>query len=192
MRTSKLTPLLLASALTLTSIGFYATASTFSGFNMSPRAASVEYMTGTGDMHGLRLAYRPNTFHTVDWPLIGQATIEWEGSLNLYDIHGSARNEATFGASISPILIKSIPSFSKDYPLAIEFGIGLAYVHEQKFGGVDIGSDYQFEDRLGLVMQLGPNNQSEVALRYIHYSNGGFNTKNPGLDFASLAYIHRF
>jgi hypothetical protein len=159
---------------------------------LSPRVASFEYMTGTGDMHGVRLAYRPYIQHQIDWPLIGNASIEWEASLNLFDLHGSAKNEATYGLSISPVLVKPIPSWSEDYPLDIEFGIGLAYVHDKKFGGVNIGSYYQFEDRLGIVMQLGENSQSSVALRYIHYSNGGLNTKNPGLDFASLVYMHAF
>ncbi len=158
----------------------------------STQKASVEYMTGTSDMHGMRIAYRPDIKHQLDLPLLGETKLEWEASLNLFDIHGSAKNEATYGLSLSPVFLKSIPSFSERYPLAVEFGIGVAYVHEEKFGGVNIGSYYQFEDRLGLVMSMNPEETAHLALRYIHYSNGGFNTKNPGLDFISLAYLHSF
>jgi len=156
------------------------------------QAVSVEYMTGTGDMHGVRLAYRPILNYDLDFPLIGTTRLSWETSLNLFDLHGSARNEATYGISISPVFSKSLPNISDNYPLTLEFAIGVAYVHEEKFGGVDIGSFYQFEDRLGLLIGLDENQNSEMAIRYIHYSNGGLNTKNPGLDFLSLAYIQRF
>lgn len=156
------------------------------------QAVSAEYMTGSGDMHGLRLAYRPRLNYDLSIPLIGQARLSWEVSVNLFDLHGSAKNEATYGISLSPVFSKSIPNISDNYPLAIEFGIGVAYVHDRKFGGVNIGSYYQFEDRLGLLIGLDRELQSEVFIRYIHYSNGGLNTKNPGLDFLSVGYIKRF
>tara|TARA_R110000868_G_scaffold84511_3_gene238181 strand:+ start:3345 stop:3947 length:603 start_codon:yes stop_codon:yes gene_type:complete len=154
--------------------------------------ASIEYMTGTSDMHGLRLAYRPAINHDMGFPLIGITRLSWEASLNLFDLHGSAQNEATYGLSLTPVFSKALPNISDNYPLTLEFGIGVAYVHEEKFGGVDIGSYYQFEDRLGLLIGLDAQQNSELAIRYIHYSNGGFNTKNPGLDFLSLAYLYRF
>lgn len=149
-------------------------------------------MSGTGDMHGLRFAYSPDTQYQLDLPFVGNTQVEWEVSLNLFDLHGSAKNEATYGASISPVFIKDIPSWSNNYPLSVEFGIGLAYVHEKKFGGVNIGSYYQFEDRLGINVQLGKESKSQLGLRYIHYSNGGLNTKNPGLDFISMVYQKYF
>ncbi|WP_158969716.1 acyloxyacyl hydrolase [Paraglaciecola sp. L3A3] len=153
---------------------------------------SVEYMTGSSDMHGMRLAYRPDIHHDLDIPLIGDTRLSWEASLNLFDLHGSAKNEATYGVSLSPVFSKPLPNINNNYPLTLELGIGLAYVHEEKFGGVDIGSFYQFEDRLGLLIGLDKEQNSEIALRYIHYSNGGLNTKNPGLDFLSIAYMYRF
>lgn len=156
------------------------------------QAVAVEYMTGTGDMHGIRIAYRPDLNYDLDIPLIGETRLSWEASLNLFDLHGSARNEATYGISVSPVFSKALPNISDNYPLTFEFGIGVAYVHEEKFGGVDIGSFYQFEDRLGLLIGLDEEQNSEIAVRYIHYSNGGLNTKNSGLDFLSIAYLHRF
>ena len=160
--------------------------------NKTQQAASIEYMTGASDMHGMRIAYRPSYNHDVNIPLIGATRLSWEASINLFDLHGSARNEATYGVSVSPVFSKALPNVSDSYPLTLEFGIGVAYVHDKKFGGVNIGSYYQFEDRLGLLIGLDANQNSEIAIRYIHYSNGGLNTKNPGLDFLSVAYISRF
>jgi hypothetical protein len=168
------------------------TAAYESANNERTRAINLEYMTGTGDMHGLRIAYRPSWNKDLDIPWIGSTLLSLETSLNLFDLHGSAKNEATYGVSVSPVFTKAIPSWSPQYPLSVEFGIGVAYVHEKKFGGVDIGSYYQFEDRLGLLIGLDAQKSAEIAIRYIHYSNGGLNTKNPGLDFLSIAYIKRF
>lgn len=156
------------------------------------QAFTVDYLTGASDMHGMRIAYRPDLNYDLNIPLIGNTRLSWEASLNLFDLHGSAKNEATYGFSLSPVFSKALPNLSNDYPLTLEFGIGVAYVHKEKFGGVDIGSYYQFEDRLGLLIGLDKDQTSEIAIRYIHYSNGGFNTKNPGLDFLSVAYTYRF
>ena len=158
----------------------------------SKQTISAEYLMGTGDMHGTRLAYRPEFHRDFNLPIVGDFRLSWELSANFYDLHGSANTETTYGLSVSPIFTKAIPSWSTNYPLSVEFGIGVAYVHDEKFGGEDIGSSYQFEDRIALLMGLDEKRTSELALRYLHYSNGGFNTENPGLDYLSLAYLYHF
>ena len=50
--------------------------------------------------------------------------------------------------------------------------IGVSLVEDTRFAGKDIGSHYQFEDRLGLVTDFGENMNQSIALRYMHYSNG--------------------
>ncbi|EWH10837.1 Lipid A 3-O-deacylase-like protein [Catenovulum agarivorans DS-2] len=152
---------------------------------------SFEYMMGTADMQGARFGYRPNTSHQLDIPWLGQTQIEYELAVHLFDLHGSADNEASYGAAVTPIFIKNLGTVAGK-PLQLEFAIGLAYVHDRQFGGVDIGSYYQFEDRIGLTMQLDPASDSHLGIRYMHYSNGGLNTKNPGLDFLNLFYMRRF
>ncbi|MGQ8365523.1 acyloxyacyl hydrolase [Glaciecola sp. 1036] len=155
-------------------------------------AASIEYMMGSGDLHGVRAAIRLPFYHELDMPWIGPINVEYELSANVFDIHGSSNNEATYGASFSPVLVKRIAEWRNHYPIDLEVGIGVAYVHDERFGGTDIGSSYQFEDRIGLSMKLGEDSNAEIGLRYVHYSNGGFNTKNPGLDFLSFLYLQRF
>ena len=73
-----------------------------------------------------------------------------------------------------------------------EFGIGVSLVSDTQFAGKDIGSHYQFEDRLGLRMEFGKAFKQSVTLRYMHYSNGGLNDNNPGMDFLNLSYAQRF
>ncbi len=157
----------------------------------SYQSVSVEYLTGVSDMYGMRLAYRPKIYHTLDLPVFGEVALKYEAAIILFDLHGSAKNEATYGASVSPILLKKLEWF-EDHPLFLEVGIGLAYVHNKKFGGVDIGSYYQFEDRLGVFTKFGKHHMHSAGLRWIHYSNGGLNTKNPGLDFIGFVYQAKF
>ncbi|MFT4810750.1 MAG: lipid A 3-O-deacylase [Paraglaciecola sp.] len=53
-------------------------------------------------------------------------------------------------------------------------------------------SHYQFEDRLGVTLAFGKQVKQSASIRYMHYSNGGLNDKNPGMDFLNLAYAYKF
>lgn len=77
-----------------------------------------------------------------------------------------------------------------DEPVSWELGVGISVLNEGRFAGKDLGSYCQFENRLGLVFQL--DDSQHLALRYLHYSNGGFANNNPGMDFLNLAYSWRF
>ena len=94
--------------------------------------------------------------------------------------------------AISPVLSSQFTTIAGKYPLKWEAGIGISLVDDTRFAGKDIGSHYQFEDRLGLVMEFGNDLKDSVSLRYMHYSNGGLNSKNPGMDFLVLSYAKRF
>jgi len=78
------------------------------------------------------------------------------------------------------------------YPLKFELGIGVSLITDTRFAGKDIGSHYQFEDRLGLIFEFGEQLEKSVAMRYMHYTNGGLNDDNPGLDFLNLSYAREF
>ena len=90
------------------------------------------------------------------------------------------------------MLSKQFATIANKYPLRWEFGIGVSLVEDTRFAGKDIGSHYQFEDRLGLVTDFGENMNQSIALRYMHYSNGGLNTHNPGVDFLNVSYAVYF
>ena len=65
-------------------------------------------------------------------------------------------------------------------------------LEDSRFASKDLESRFQFEDRLGIVVEFGNQRRESLALRYIHYSNGGLNDENPGLDFLNLGYAYRF
>ena len=91
---------------------------------------------------------------------------------------------------VQKLFMKQVSTLYDKYPVYIEAGIGASYIGDQKVAGKDIGSNYQFEDRIGVFVEL--DKKQHVALRYMHFSNGGFNNDNPGLDFLNLSYAYHF
>ena len=149
---------------------------------------SVDYMNGFDDIDGIRFAYRPIE-HNLSTGWFGDIKLYWELSAYHWE-YGEENNHSTsYALSITPIFMKQI-STVYDYPLFVEAGIGASFINDEKVAGKDIGSNYQFEDRLGLVLEL--DESQHVALRYMHFSNGGFNSDNPGLDFMNLSYAYSF
>jgi lipid A 3-O-deacylase len=39
---------------------------------------------------------------------------------------------------------------------------------------------------------LDQKNSKMLAVRYMHYSNAGLSSRNPGMDFLNIAYSWRF
>jgi hypothetical protein len=156
------------------------------------QAISIDYLDGSENLKGLRVSYRPYTTDLIDIPIIGKSKIYWETSVNFWKSQEGQSNDTSYAIALSPVFVKELTTIADKYPLSLEFGIGASYVHEEKFAGRNIGSNYQFEDRLGFILGFGPDSQSQVFIRYMHYSNGGLNTRNPGLDFLSLGVSYHF
>lgn len=156
------------------------------------QAIAVDLLVGDDDITGLRLAYRPHIYHLKDVPYFEHLDIYWEVSANFWEVGESNRHETNYALAISPVIGKTFHHVYGKYPLRWEFGIGISLIESTRFAGKDIGSHYQFEDRLGIAIDFGQNRQQSLALRYMHYSNGGLNSKNPGLDFLNLAYAYSF
>ncbi|WP_165773506.1 acyloxyacyl hydrolase [Zooshikella ganghwensis] len=51
---------------------------------------------------------------------------------------------------------------------------------------VDLGTNFQLEDRVGVGLLFGQQQTVEFGYRYLHYSNGGVNGDNDGIDFQQL------
>ena len=168
----------------------------FSSFSFAnDQAASVGYLNGFDDIQGVRVAWRPTTLD-IDTTWLGDVDVYLEGSVNFwrYSQNGDSETDTNFTVALTPVIIKRLGTISDQYPVYLEAGIGLSVVSDQHFAGKDIGSHYQFEDKLGLIIDLDESEKltQQVAVRLIHYSNGGLNNDNPGLDFLNLAYIAHF
>ncbi|MGF6395693.1 acyloxyacyl hydrolase [Pseudomonas plecoglossicida] len=90
--------------------------------------------------------------------------------------------------SFSPVFTYEFSGFS--YTPYIEAGIGLAAFSKTDVGNQQMGSSFNFEDRIGFGLKL-PGEQ-KVGLRVMHYSNAGINQPNDGIESYSLFYSKGF
>lgn len=150
---------------------------------------SVDYIQGEGNVQGVKLAaqYHTDWLHSVSEHL----HLYFETSAHFWEYGSDNRYDSNFVLSLSPVI--QYPLFSV-YGQQIygELGIGVALLDDTTFAGKNVSTHYQFEDRVGLMTRFGRRDQHSVTLRYFHYSNGGFKTPNPGLDFVALSYAYQF
>jgi len=159
--------------------------------SMAGQSVAIDYLHGFDDIKGVRVAYRPVTTSLyTDW--FGDIKLYWEASFNVWEYGRYNDHDTNLALALSPVLVKQISTVYDKYPLYLEAGIGASLVNDRHFAGKNIGSHYQFEDRLGLLLSLDEQEVNQLALRYMHYSNGGLNSDNPGLDFLNVSYSYHF
>ena len=118
-------------------------------------AVAVDLLVGSDDITGLRLAYRPHIYQLENIPYFDQLDIYWEVSVNFWEFGQFNQHETNYVVAISPVIGKTFYHIDDKYPLRWEFGIGISLVENTRFAGKNIGSHYQFEDRLGLAVDFG-------------------------------------
>lgn len=68
----------------------------------------------------------------------------------------------------------------------VEAGIGAAVFADTRVEDRNLGSMFQFEDRIGVGLRFGGGHA--LGLRAIHYSNAGIKNPNDGVEVYSLYY----
>lgn len=111
----------------------------------------------------------------------GRLTGYWDAAFSYWQARESQDNQSL---SLSPVLVYQ---FNGDgiRPF-IEAGIGLAAFRHTRVDDHQLGSALQMEDRLGVGLRLGDGHT--LGLRAIHYSNGGLQQPNDGIEGYSLYY----
>lgn len=146
---------------------------------------AVDYIRGEGDVEGIKLAYQYHTDYLSSIsPSLG---LYFETSVNFWEYSDEDIHDTNFVLAASPVFRYEFAQWYSN-PVYAEFGIGVSLLDDTKFAGKDVSTHYQFEDRLGVVYKFGKGQKNSVALRYFHYSNAGFKSPNPGLDFFSVSY----
>lgn len=156
------------------------------------QSIAADVLIGEDDVSGLRLSYRPLTHKVKNIPYFDTLDVYWELSINFWEYGDNNQHQTNYVLALSPVVTKVFYQVADKYPLRWEFGIGVSLVDDTRFAGKDIGSHYQFEDRLGLSLSFGEDLRQMASIRYMHYSNGGLNSKNPGMDFLNMAYSYQF
>ena len=88
---------------------------------------------------------------------------------------------------VSPIARLQLTNDNWPVQPYFEIGVGVAYLSHKSIRtgerrSLELGSNFQFEDRLSVGTQFGAKKDWEVALHAIHYSNANLASVNKGVN----------
>ncbi len=93
-----------------------------------------------------------------------------------------------YSFSASPVLTYVFNPNGNIQPY-LEVGIGGAFFTRTKVGDQNLGSSFNFEDRIGFGANIGNH---KFGVRATHYSNAGLKKPNDGIENYSLNYSYKF
>ncbi|MWV12814.1 acyloxyacyl hydrolase [Pseudomonas sp. R-28-1W-6] len=111
---------------------------------------------------------------------VGRLTGYWDAGYTYWDGDKASSNHSL---SFTPVFVYEFAGERvKPY---IEAGIGVAFFENTELEEHDLGSSFQFEDRLGAGLRFSGQ---EVGIRAVHYSNAGIKEPNDGVEAYTLHY----
>ncbi len=111
---------------------------------------------------------------------VGRLTGYWDAAYTYWDGDKTASNHSL---SLSPVFVYEFAG--ERFKPYIEAGIGIAAFSSTELEDNDLGSSFQFEDRLGFGVRFAGQ---EVGVRAMHYSNAGIKQPNDGVESYTLHY----
>lgn len=164
-------------------LGLAALAVVILGQAASSQAADVSFAVGqTGDSTmvyrlGLQSSWDASWWQTS----VGRLTGYWDGAYTYWQGDETASNHSL---SLAPVFVYEFAGQSvKPY---IEAGIGVAAFSSTEVESNELGSAFQFGDRVGFGLRFAGGH--EIGVRAIHYSNAGITQPNDGVETYTLHY----
>lgn len=115
---------------------------------------------------------------------VGRLTGYWDAAYTYWDGDQTASNHSL---SLSPVFVYEFAG--ERFKPYIEAGIGIAAFSSTELEDNDLGSSFQFEDRIGFGVRFAGQ---EIGVRALHYSNAGLKQPNDGAENYSLHYRMSF
>ncbi|ROL65692.1 acyloxyacyl hydrolase [Pseudomonas protegens] len=167
-------------------IALAATGLAFASANLAQAAqiSGAVGITGQDEM-----TYR--TGLTWDWEKkwlesnTGHLTGYWDAAYTYWE---GGKVSGAHSLSFSPVFVYEFKGFT--YTPYIEAGVGVSAFSKTRVGDKNLGSSFNFEDRIGFGLKL-PGEQ-KVGIRAIHYSNASIKQPNDGIESYSLFYSKGF
>lgn len=78
----------------------------------------------------------------------------------------------------------------RGFPLSVEAGVSPSFLTRSHFETKDVGSPFQFSNYMGLNGEL--SRSLRISYRFLHMSNGGVASPNPGLNMHLLGISYVF
>ncbi|SEI86076.1 lipid A 3-O-deacylase [Azotobacter beijerinckii] len=120
---------------------------------------------------------------------LGHATGYWDAGYTYWE--GGSGDDNYSGAhslSLSPVFTYEFSGLGVT-PF-LEFGVGVAFFSKTRVGEKQLGSSFNFEDRIGAGLRFAGG--QKIGVRAIHYSNAGIKQPNDGIESFSAYYSHAF
>lgn len=157
-------------------------------FGVSNAAQAADVTAAIGQSGDYTMVYRLGA--QWDWDKswmqssVGRLTGYWDLGYTYWDGDKTASNHSL---SFAPVFVYEFAGQSvRPY---VEAGIGVAAFSSTELEDNDLGSSFQFEDRLGVGLRFSGQ---EIGLRAIHYSNAGLKQPNDGVEAYTLHYRMSF
>ncbi len=168
---------------------------TFAALILFSGIAVAEESMGYGVSFGYGMAVEDIDIYRIG--LKKDFTAKWferdNGYLSGYFELSYNRWEHTTGdinaVALSPVFAYYFKNADKYVTPYIEFGIGGAYLDGHDISDRRMGSNFQFEDRIGFGARIG---FFDLNLRYMHYSNANLVKPNHGIDIFMLSTSIQF
>jgi lipid A 3-O-deacylase len=156
------------------------------GIGGAAHAADLSFAVGTTDDSTMtyRLGVQCDFGRNFSESSTGRLTGYWDTAYTFWQGDKTADNHSV---ALTPVFVYEFAGETvKPY---IEAGIGVALFSSTELEEQDLGSSFQFEDRLGVGLRF---NGHEIGLRAMHYSNAGISSPNDGAENYSLHYAMAF
>lgn len=121
----------------------------------------------------------------------GVVTGYTEVALGRWQTHGTVANRGFTQFGVTPVF--------RLYPGGIasgwfaELAIGVNFITPVYHNNtLQFSTTFNFGDQLAVGRRFGAQGTHEFALRFQHFSNGGYRHPNPGENFVQVRYAHRF
>ncbi|WP_419792503.1 acyloxyacyl hydrolase [Pseudomonas citronellolis] len=130
---------------------------------------------------GAQWDFQRNWFESATSRLSGY----WDAGYTYWEGDKTSDNHSL---SLAPVFVYEFSGGAlKPY---VEVGIGIAAFGRTRLEDKQLGSAFQFEDRLGTGLRFAGGH--ELGIRAIHYSNAGIKKPNDGVESYSLYYRRSF
>ncbi len=151
-------------------------------------AQAVDFTAAIGQSGDSTMVYRLGAQWNWDsswWQSsVGRLTGYWDAGYTYWEGDETSGNHSL---SFSPVFVYEFAGESvQPY---IEAGIGVAAFTSTELEDNDLGSSFQFEDRIGAGLRFSGQ---EIGIRALHYSNAGIKQPNDGVEAYTLHYRTSF
>lgn len=110
----------------------------------------------------------------------------WDAGLTYWQ--SGQYDKSAYSLSISPVFTYNFKSSNSFHPF-VELGVGVSAFSRTRVGDKNLGSSFNFEDRLGFGFASGNH---RFGVRVIHYSNAGIKKPNDGIESYGVYYAFKF